>query len=185
MWEYVKGNEADFEGAPEWAKLRTKHYWYETDEKGQGRYLYTGEGAVEGIGPLFNQSDLIIAQRRKVDNLQSRVNDANLQQGVNNAERIRRETWSAVSGEPLNTESLIAERGTRYGEFKDGAAIMQQLKDVMKFTPKWGALKPSQKESLEMIQHKIGRILNGDPDYDDNWKDIAGYATLIAKELSK
>jgi hypothetical protein len=81
------------------------------------------------------------------------------------------------------TEALITERGIRYGEFKDGAAIMQQLKDVMHTAPKWDALKPSQKEALEMIQHKIGRILNGDPNYDDNWKDIAGYATLIVKEI--
>ena len=35
-----------------------------------------------------------------------------------------------------------------------------------------------------MIQHKIGRILNGDPNYDDNWKDIAGYSKLIADELN-
>jgi len=25
--------------------------------------------------------------------------------------------------------------------------------------------------------------LNGDPNYDDSWVDIAGYATLIAKRL--
>jgi hypothetical protein len=34
-----------------------------------------------------------------------------------------------------------------------------------------------------MIQHKIGRILNGDPDYVDNWDDIAGYSQLVAKLL--
>lgn len=34
-----------------------------------------------------------------------------------------------------------------------------------------------------MIQHKIARILNGDPDYVDNWVDIAGYAKLVADRL--
>lgn len=34
-----------------------------------------------------------------------------------------------------------------------------------------------------MIAHKIARILNGDPDYDDSWVDIAGYATLVVKKL--
>lgn len=34
-----------------------------------------------------------------------------------------------------------------------------------------------------MIQHKIGRVLNGDPNYDDNWIDICGYSKLIADEL--
>ena len=33
-------------------------------------------------------------------------------------------------------------------------------------------------EALEMIAHKIARILSGDADYADNWVDIAGYAQL-------
>lgn len=45
-------------------------------------------------------------------------------------------------------------------------------------------LKPDQRECLEMIAHKIGRILNGDPHYEDSWRDIAGYATLVADRLA-
>ena len=82
------------------------------------------------------------------------------------------------------TEALITERGSRYGKFKDGAEIMQELKDVMREVDGWCNLTPSQREALDMIQHKIGRILNGDPTYDDSWKDIAGYATLIVNELN-
>ena len=82
------------------------------------------------------------------------------------------------------TEALITERSTRYGKFKDGADIMQSLKDTMRDVDGWNNLKASQKEALDMIQHKIGRILNGDPTYDDSWKDIAGYATLIVNELN-
>lgn len=82
------------------------------------------------------------------------------------------------------TEALITERGSRYGKFKDGAEIMQELKGVMREVDGWHNLTPSQREALDMIQHKIGRILNGDPTYDDSWKDIAGYATLIVNELN-
>lgn len=82
------------------------------------------------------------------------------------------------------TEALITERGSRYGKFKDGADIMQSLKDTMRDVDGWNNLTASQKEGLDMIQHKIGRILNGDPTYDDSWKDIAGYATLIVNELN-
>ncbi|HGW1316989.1 TPA: hypothetical protein ACNMQ1_005106 [Klebsiella pneumoniae] len=82
------------------------------------------------------------------------------------------------------TEALITERGSRYGKFKDGADIMQSLKDTMRDVDGWNNLTAIQKEALDMIQHKIGRILNGDPTYDDSWKDIAGYATLIVNELS-
>jgi hypothetical protein len=31
--------------------------------------------------------------------------------------------------------------------------------------------------------HKIGRILAGNPDHKDHWDDIAGYTTLVAREL--
>lgn len=92
-----------------------------------------------------------------------------------------------VSGQmnfTTETEALITERGTSYGKFKDGADIMQSLKDVMRDVDGWNNLTASQKEALDMIQHKIGRILNGDPTYDDSWKDIAGYATLIVNELN-
>lgn len=85
----------------------------------------------------------------------------------------------------ISTEALITERGSRYGKFKDGAAIMQELKFVMREVDGWHNLTPSQREALDMIQHKIGRILNGDPTYDDSWKDIAGYATLIVNELNE
>lgn len=89
-----------------------------------------------------------------------------------------------LNGRTSSTEALITERGTRYGKFKDGAAIMQELKFVMREVDGWHNLTPSQREALDMIQHKIGRILNGDPTYDDSWKDIAGYATLIVNELN-
>ena len=40
-----------------------------------------------------------------------------------------------------------------------------------------------QVEALEMIAHKIGRIINGDHSYSDSWHDIAGYAKLVADRL--
>ncbi|MDP2371894.1 DUF6378 domain-containing protein [Rhodoferax sp.] len=80
-------------------------------------------------------------------------------------------------------EATLAERGSRYGTYTEHARITQNLKDVMAKTPKWGGLQPHQKETLEMIAHKIGRILNGDPNYHDSWHDIVGYAKLSADEL--
>ena len=77
----------------------------------------------------------------------------------------------------------LEERGARYGAFCDHAEISQELKAVMHDTPNWESLRPDQKEALEMIQHKIARILNGDPDYIDSWTDIAGYSTLVADRL--
>ena len=38
-------------------------------------------------------------------------------------------------------------------------------------------------EALEMIVHKMARIVNGNPDNADSWLDIAGYAMLVADRL--
>ena len=89
-----------------------------------------------------------------------------------------------VSPNPLVVEDTLEERGARYGKFSGHAGITQNLKHVMRLHFGWGNLNSSQQEALEMIAHKIGRILNGDPSYADSWHDIAGYATLVDKQLN-
>ena len=81
--------------------------------------------------------------------------------------------------------ATLTERGSRYGKFTGHAAITQQLKiDITHALQKRGrALADDQQEALDMICHKIGRIVNGDPDYADSWVDIAGYAKLVADRL--
>ncbi len=81
-------------------------------------------------------------------------------------------------------DATLAERGSRYGSFEGHAAVTQRLKQAMVNTDKWHLLAPDQKEALEMIQHKIGRILNGDPNFHDSWHDIVGYAKLVADRLA-
>jgi hypothetical protein len=80
-------------------------------------------------------------------------------------------------------DATLEERGSRYGDFSDHADITQDLKDVMHNTPNWDDLAADQKEALEMTAHKIGRILNGDPDYLDSWHDIIGYIRLVEQRL--
>jgi hypothetical protein len=86
---------------------------------------------------------------------------------------------------PNSIDTTLNERGSRYGKFVDHADATQQLKDVMRghMGERWHRLLPDQKEALEMIAHKLGRIINGDPDYADSWVDIAGYAKLVADRL--
>ena len=83
----------------------------------------------------------------------------------------------------MTVEAILEERGQRYGEFADHANIAQALKDEMRTSPGWKRLAPDQREALEMVQHKVARILNGDPDYADSWVDIAGYSQLVANRL--
>lgn len=83
----------------------------------------------------------------------------------------------------MNIEATLAERGARYGEFKDHAVIAQGLQDTMRAAPGWANLVADQKQALSVICDKIARMLNGDPNYVDNWHDIIGYAKLVEGRL--
>lgn len=80
---------------------------------------------------------------------------------------------------------ILSERGDRYGPFTGHAAVTQDLKREvrMHLAARNKRLSPTQQEAIDMILHKIGRIVNGDPDYADSWVDIAGYATLVVNTL--
>ncbi len=92
-------------------------------------------------------------------------------------------TRAKKKAETTAIDATLDERGKRYGSFTGHADITQNLKHDMMASPKWGSLANDQKEALEMIAHKIGRILNGDPNYHDSWHDIVGYAMLVADRL--
>lgn len=81
-------------------------------------------------------------------------------------------------------DATLAERGSRYGAFTGHAAITQEIKRAMQRGSKWNELADDQKEALEMVAHKIGRILNGDPNYVDSWHDIIGYTKLVEDRLN-
>lgn len=82
-----------------------------------------------------------------------------------------------------NIDDTLKERGKKYGEFSSHATITQSIKATLHTCPKWKELSYDKREALDMIAHKIGRILNGDPEYHDSWHDIAGYAKLVADKL--
>ena len=83
-----------------------------------------------------------------------------------------------------NLEKTLKDRQQTHGDFKTHAEISQKLKSVL-WQHDYQGLSHHQCEALEMICHKIARILNGNPNTHDHWHDIAGYATLVAKELEK
>ncbi len=83
----------------------------------------------------------------------------------------------------METKDLLAERGKTNGDFGVHAALTQELKEVMFGVNTYKDLSMVQREALEMIAHKIGRILAGNPDHKDHWDDIAGYAKLVADRL--
>ena len=81
------------------------------------------------------------------------------------------------------TDALLEERGRTHGDFTEHALITQELKLAMQRRRGWARLNHCQAESLEMIAHKIGRILSGNPNHADHWDDIAGYARLVSQRV--
>jgi hypothetical protein len=79
---------------------------------------------------------------------------------------------------------LLDTRAKTHGDYADVARLAQIMKgDFRYYGVKFEELTMAQKEALDMIASKIGRILSGDPNEIDHWRDIAGYAQLVVREL--
>jgi transposase-like protein len=83
-------------------------------------------------------------------------------------------------------DATLDARAVDYGKFIEGAEVMQMLKRVVQnaLSNRDKVLAHDQAEAMDMIIHKIGRIVNGNPDVIDHWLDIAGYAQLVADRLN-
>lgn len=80
----------------------------------------------------------------------------------------------------------IAERAKLHGDFSHTSACAQRIKEDMRaWSPNWETLKPYQREALDQIAQKVARIMTGDPDEPDHWRDIAGYATMVEIRLGE
>ena len=83
-------------------------------------------------------------------------------------------------GTPM-IEELLTSRNYTHGDFTNNARVSRALKFII--TNHAGhEVSPTQREALDMICLKISRIITGDPNFKDHWDDIAGYATLAAKD---
>ena len=78
-------------------------------------------------------------------------------------------------------DSVLAERGNRYGSFSDNARDTQLV-----YTLLTHAEMPKElKEAIHMICHKLARVRHGDCMHADNFIDIAGYATLASNWIEE
>lgn len=83
-------------------------------------------------------------------------------------------------------DATLAERGNRYnlhGTYADHAHLTQSMKDCVREHKGWQYVPDDMREAIDMILHKIARVVNGNPHYKDNWVDIEGYAKLVSREL--
>lgn len=75
-------------------------------------------------------------------------------------------------------KNILEEREHTHGDFREQADVSQTLKNILPLGPNFYTMTSTQREALEMILHKIARILCGDANHEDHWDDIAGYAQL-------
>jgi mannose/fructose-specific phosphotransferase system component IIA len=81
----------------------------------------------------------------------------------------------------MTVSDILEQRGSRYGSFADNARDTQLVYAL--FTH---AEMPKEiKEAIHMICHKLARVRHGDCMHDDNFVDIAGYATLAAEWIKE
>lgn len=72
----------------------------------------------------------------------------------------------------------LAARCESHGDFARVAQIAEALLAVKESAPNWRKLSPARRAALRQMAFKEARILCGDPDHEDHWRDIGGYAEL-------
>lgn len=85
----------------------------------------------------------------------------------------------------MNVDSILDERAKSYGRFYDLAEVARRLRTTIlkEIWERQKKLEPDQEEALTMICSKLARIINGDTNHIDSWKDIAGYCQLVVDRL--
>lgn len=87
------------------------------------------------------------------------------------------------------TEQVLQDRGQAYGDFTHFSDLVHSLEQtcirhMQTYNPQALAkMQPFMIEGLHMVLHKISRVVNGDPLVEDSWRDIGGYATLVADRV--
>lgn len=80
-------------------------------------------------------------------------------------------------------EQTLRDRNETHGKFATQALISQSMKKRVRDGKNWSNMDADMRESIDMILHKVARIVNGDPYHLDSWHDISGYATLVENRL--
>jgi Domain of unknown function (DUF6378) len=86
----------------------------------------------------------------------------------------------------MNRESIrdiLDVRRKTHGDFEEQANLWHDLFETCMATLNWYELTADQQHALVFILTKIARLLVGNHNEPDHWRDIAGYATLVADRL--
>jgi hypothetical protein len=80
----------------------------------------------------------------------------------------------------------IPNRDEQHGGLEAVGQLAQNMKGALRAGANWHRLAPGEREALDMIAHKIARILSGaDPHDSQHWEDVAGYAHAAMRGRNK
>ena len=87
----------------------------------------------------------------------------------------------------MEIREILNERQKTHGDFTLNAQVSQDLKTILtRAIQREGnnvCYKPYELEALDMICHKLSRIVAGNHAEPDHWRDLSGYSTLVADRL--
>ncbi len=147
----------------------------------------------DGICDCNTTSTALHAEQMAVDNIPAHLRETDLYAYINHppcekCTALLAKVCEEIEVNPTSVrldgsvDATLEVRGHTHGDFKDSSKFVQTAKDNMRVSPNWFGMTQDKQEALDMIQHKVGRILYGDHELADTWHDIAGYATLAEKE---
>ena len=136
---------------------------------------WTEGGTVFLYGTFSHDDDLIASWEETAEELCA----ADVSNAFN-AQATTMRTPINPSGVSSDIGDLIKTRSETHGSFDTNSHVSQAIKSTLREWDGWERLSVRQREALDHICGKLGRIMAGDPDHADHWIDIAGYAQLAA-----
>jgi hypothetical protein len=95
--------------------------------------------------------------------------------------------YNPTAGTPAFTPNQqmdvdIPNRDEQHGGMEAVGTLSQGFKEEMRLSKNWTELTAGEREALDVIVHKIGRVLSGRNPHDpEHWRDIAGYAVAARR----
>lgn len=86
--------------------------------------------------------------------------------------------------------NILDEREKTHGDFEDVSRVAQALKECLRredgsYDSDVYKLPCVHSEALDLICTKMARVVCGDHNEIDHWRDIIGYATLVMNDITK
>jgi hypothetical protein len=85
----------------------------------------------------------------------------------------------------FNIDDILKNRELKYGSYVAHSLVKETILYQLEGLTNWDKARPLHRQAAAMIVDKLVRAFNGDPNYEDNWVDIQGYAKLVEDGIDR